>query len=144
MRDAILAPAAVLVVWTLIMLGWLAAARIPAIGGAAVLSQARVGMRGQDLETILPPRANWPGHNYTHLTEQPTLFYATVLILALVGAGRIDVALAWGYVGVRIVHSLWQVLVNRIPVRFALFAMSTGLLLALAIRAALICLYGAT
>jgi len=139
MRGEILAPAAVLVLWTLVMLGWLAAVRIPAIGGAKGLGNARPGARGQDLEPILPPQVNWPSHNYTHLTEQPTLFYATVIILALVGAGRIDVVLAWTYVAVRIAHSLWQVLVNQVSVRFALFSLSSGCLIALAVRALLAC-----
>jgi hypothetical protein len=135
MRGAILAPAAVLVVWTLVMLGWLGFARVAAIGGAKGLIKARPGMRGQDLDAILPGPANWKSHNYTHLMEQPTLFYATVMILALIGADRVDVVLAWGYVALRIVHSLWQSLVNRIPVRFTLFGLSSLCLLVLAIRA---------
>ena len=141
MVREVLAPAAVLVVWTLVMLVWLAAVRIPAIGGAKALENARRGARGQDLETVLPAKANWPSHNYTHLTEQPTLFYATVVILALVGAGRIDVVLAWSYVVIRIAHSLWQVLVNKIALRFALFMLSSGCLMALALRAASGCLF---
>ena len=139
MHAAILAPAAVLVLWTLIMLGWMGLTWIPTLGGVAGLGKAPPGGRGQDLETVLPPRINWKSHNYSHLTEQPTLFYAVIMILALMGADRIDVALAWGYVGLRIVHSLWQALVNRIPVRFALFALYSGSLIVLAIRAAADC-----
>lgn len=144
MRAEILAPAAVLVLWTLAMLVWLAAVRIPAMGGNKALARLRVGGRGQDLENVLPPQANWKSHNYTHLTEQPTLFYASVMILALIGAGRIDVWLAWGYVILRIVHSLWQALVNRVPERFALFMASTLCLFALAVRAAMGCFLGGT
>jgi hypothetical protein len=139
MRAEILAPAAVLVLWTLVMLGWLAATRIPAIGGVRGLLRAQPGRRGQDLETVLPARLNWKSHNYTHLTEQPTLFYATSMILALMGAGHIDVALAWTYVALRIVHSLWQALVNRVAVRFALFNLSSACLVVLALRAAMAC-----
>lgn len=142
MRGDILAPAAVLVLWTLVMLGWLAATRISAIGGSKGLGAAKPGGRGQDLEAVLPPRVNWKSHNYTHLHEQPTLFYATVVIIALMGAGKIDVMLAWGYVGFRIAHSLWQSLVNSIPVRFALFNLSTVCLLVLAVRAAAACFAG--
>jgi hypothetical protein len=137
MRGDILAPAAVLVLWTLVMLGWLGFTRVKAIGGSKTLIKAAPGIRGQDLDKLLPAQANWPSHNYTHLTEQPTLFYATVMILALLGPGRIDVVLAWCYVALRVVHSLWQALVNRIPVRFALFALQTACLLALAVRAAI-------
>lgn len=136
MHAAILAPAAVLVLWTMVMLGWLAFARLPALAKLGGLGQARPGGRGQDLEGVLPPQINWKSHNYTHLTEQPVLFYAVVMILAEMGPTRPDVVLAWGYVAVRIVHSLWQALVNRVPVRFALFSLGSALLLALAIRAA--------
>jgi hypothetical protein len=138
-HGAILAPAAVLVLWTIVMLVWTATTRLPAIGKLGGLGQAKPGGRGQDLEGVLPPQINWKSHNYTHLHEQPTLFYATVMILALTGAGSVDVALAWGYVGLRVVHSLWQALVNRIPVRFVLFSLSSLCLLALAIRAAAAC-----
>jgi hypothetical protein len=139
MQADILAPAMVLVLWTLVMLVWLAVVRIPAIGGAKGLAGAKPGGRGQDLENVLPPRANWPSHNYTHLVEQPTLFYATVAIAALVGHTHTDVLLAWAYVGIRIVHSLWQVLVNRLPLRFTLFLASTACLFALAVRVAMVC-----
>jgi hypothetical protein len=77
----------------------------------------------------------WKSHNYTHLMEQPTLFYATVMILALAGAGRIDVALAWTYTVLRVVHSLYQATINRVTVRLMLFQVSSLVLIALAIRA---------
>lgn len=137
MQQAMLAPAAVLVAWSLIMLGWAAATRLPALSQIGGMANAKPGGRGQDLEGVLPPLVNWKSHNYTHLMEQPTLFYAVVAILAIAGAGRIDVALAWGYVGLRVVHSLWQATVNRVPVRFTLFSLSTFCLIGLAIRAVL-------
>ena len=136
MQAQILAPAAALVLWTLIMLTWMAATRLPPMfkqpGG---LGAAKLGGRGQDLEGVLPDSVNWKSHNYTHLLEQPTLFYATVVILALMGANAGDVTLAWGYVALRIAHSLWQATVNKVPVRFTLFILSTICLLLLAIHA---------
>lgn len=137
MQAQILAPAAVLIVWSLIVLFWMAGKRLPAMkqaGGG--LGKAKPGGRGQDLEGVLPDRINWPSHNYAHLMEQPTLFYASVLILAIMGAAAIDVLLAWTYVAVRIIHSLWQILVNTIPLRFLLFMISTLALFVLALRAA--------
>lgn len=137
MQAQILAPAALLVVWTLIMLFWIIPARFGAIAklqDKSALAEKQ-GVRGSDLEGVIPDRANWPAHNHTHLHEQPTLFYATVLILALTGPGAVDVALAWSYLALRVVHSLWQVLVNTIPVRFALFLLSTIALIVLAARA---------
>jgi len=142
MQAQILAPAAVLVVWTLIVLLWIIPSRFGAIAKVqdkSVLPKKQ-GVRGNDLEGVLPDKANWPAHNHTHLHEQPTLFYATVLILALMGPSALDVTLAWVYVGLRIVHSLWQNLVNTIPVRFLLFITSTIALIVLAIRAVMVTL----
>ncbi|WP_298465742.1 MAPEG family protein [uncultured Erythrobacter sp.] len=137
MQAQILAPAAVLVVWTLIILFWIVPVRFGAIAKVEDKSvfTDKQGGRGQDLEGKIPDKANWPAHNHTHLHEQPTLFYAVVMILAIVGPGATDVLLAWSYVGLRIVHSLWQILFNKLPIRFALFLLSTIVLVALAIRA---------
>lgn len=135
MQAQMLAPAAVLVLWSLIMLFWMAGVRLPAMKKAGIDMGARPGGRGQDLEGQVDPRINWPSHNYTHLMEQPTVFYPTVVILAIMGPGALDVTLAWAYVALRIVHSLWQATVNTVPVRFLLFITSTIALLALAIRA---------
>jgi hypothetical protein len=136
MQAQILAPAAVLVVWTLIMLSWVAMTRLPPLfkqpGG---FGSTKVGGRGQDLDGVFPDSVQWKSHNYTHLLEQPTLFYATVVILALTSFTPLDVKLAWAYVILRVVHSLWQSLINTVPVRFTLFNLSTLCLLVLAIHA---------
>ena len=138
MNSPILAPAAVLVLWTLTMLIWMAVTRFSAIATAGIdLSKAPPGGRGQDLDKVLPANVNWKAHNYAHLMEQPTIFYATVAILALTGQGAgLNTQLAWGYTGLRIAHSIWQATVNTvIPVRFGLFLLSTACLIALAINA---------
>ena len=136
MQAQILAPAAVLVVWTLLVLAWTAVTRFGAMAKAGIdIRTAPPGGRGVNLDGVLPDSVQWKSHNYTHLLEQPTVFYATVVILAVMGAGALDVTLAWVYVGVRIVHSLWQATVNRLPVRFTLFSIATFCLLALAVRA---------
>ena len=137
MPESLLAPGAVLALWTLIMLGWVAATRFSAMSKAGVdLKAAPPGGRGVDLENVLPPTINWKSHNYTHLLEQPTVFYAVIVFLHLSG-GSTDLtrALAWAYVVLRIVHSFWQATVNRIPVRFAIFGLSTFCLFALAVLA---------
>lgn len=132
----LLAPAAALIVWTIVMLLWTMVKRFPAVNEAQIDISVHVGGRGVDLEKLLPKEVSWPSHNYSHLMEQPTIFYPTIIILALLGQGSpVNLYLAWGYVGLRVLHSIWQATINTIPVRSMLFALSTFVLIALAINA---------
>ena len=138
MGTQLFLPATVLVIWSLVMLTWTGATRFPAIAKSGMdLKNVPPGGRGQNLDGVLPDKVQWKSHNYTHLMEQPTIFYPTVIILALLGQDNgINLALAWGYVAIRIVHSIWQATVNTIvPVRSGLFMLSTLCLFALAIHA---------
>jgi hypothetical protein len=138
MATQLFVPAMVLVLWSLIMLIWTAATRFPAIAKTGVdVKNVPPGGRGQNLDGVLPDKVQWKSHNYAHLMEQPTIFYPTVLVLALLGQGSdLNLALAWAYVALRIVHSIWQATVNTIiPVRFGLFVLSTICLIILAIHA---------
>ena len=143
MQAQMLAPAAVLIAWSLIMLFWMAGTRLPAMKQASGggLGKARPGGRGQDLEGVVPDRVNWKAHNYAHLMEQPTIFYPAVIILAIMGATGFDVVAAWAYVAVRIVHSIYQATVNVVKVRFLLFLVSTLALIVLAVRAVMATLF---
>lgn len=143
MQAQLLAPASVLVLWTFVMLFWMAGTRLPAMkamGGG--LGKAKPGGRGQDLEGRIPDHVNWKSHNHTHLMEQPTLFYATVAIIAILGPVQHDVWFAWAYVILRIAHSIWQATVNRVPIRFVLFMLSSICLLVLALHAAKLAFMG--
>ena len=136
-NSPIFAPAIVLVLWSLFMLAWLAISRLPAMAKAGIALGSLVGGRGADLEGVIPDRVNWKSHNYSHLMEQPTIFYVTVVILGLVGAGDgVNLQLAWAYVMLRIAHSLVQSVWNRVAVRFTLFVASTLALVLLAVNAA--------
>jgi hypothetical protein len=131
--SPILAPLVALVAWSLVMLVWLAVARAPFVKG-----RLPNGAHGADVERAHPGKPNWPAHNYTHLMEQPTLFYAIVLALALMHFDvAMNVYLAWGYVGLRILHSIVQATVNIVRIRFTLFALSTLCLVALTLHAAM-------
>jgi hypothetical protein len=89
----------------------------------------------------LPPDVRWKADNYNHLFEQPTVFYPVVIIAALVPAsGSIELGLAWTYVAFRVAHSVLQATVNKIEVRFALFFLSSLVLLGLVVRTALLLL----
>jgi hypothetical protein len=136
-NSPIFAPAIVLVLWSLFMLAWLAISRLPAMAKAGIALGSLVGGRGADLEGVIPDRVNWKSHNYAHLMEQPTIFYVTVVILGLVGAGDgVNLQLAWAYVMLRIAHSVVQSVWNRVAVRFTLFVASTLVLVLLAVNAA--------
>lgn len=138
--TSIFQPVVSLVAWSLIMLVWMTIARLRAMQAAndPALTRKR-GTRGADLEAILPPAAQWPAHNYNHLMEQPTLFYALCIGLALCGGGNgIDLYLAWSYVALRVIHSLVQSTVNIVQFRFALYSLASIVLLAMTARAAML------
>lgn len=129
--SPILLPIIALVVWTLIVQGWMLATRIPAMTSRNIdISEAE---RTSDLAAKLPKQATWKADNYNHLMEQPTIFYATALVLAMAGSGDgLNLILAWIYVGSRVVHSIVHGTTNNVPIRFGLFGLGS---LALAIMA---------
>ena len=137
MHTPILGAAIALVLWTFVMWFWLYATRLPAIiKGKIVYDPQRPASEFLDK---IPPRVRWKADNYNHLHEQPSIFYAVAIILAMLGAGGgLNATLAWIYVGLRIVHSLVQGLVNKVEIRFAIVVAASMVLLILAINAALI------
>ena len=138
MHSEILQPVVVLIAWTLVMLGWMLALRMPAMRNAGVDLGKLVGAKASDADRSLPAAAQWKAHNYNHLMEQPTLFYAVSLVLAISGWGNgVNARIAWAYVGLRIAHSVVQATTNRVLWRFALFIASSVALLALTLHAAM-------
>ena len=136
MQVVMLQPVIALVLWTFVMWGWMYATRLPAIRAARMRLDPSAP-RGVQMNE-LPPRVRWKADNYNHLFEMPTLFYAVAITLAGIGDGSgLSVGLAWLYVALRVVHSVFQSLVNRIEVRFVLFASSSLVLFSLAVRAAI-------
>jgi len=135
--TAILAPVTALLVLTCIMWFWMYITRIPAIQQSGMKLDPDLPKGVQMSE--LPARVRWKADNYNHLLEQPTLFYAVCLTLALLGAGEgLNLTLAWAYVVSRVIHSLHQALWNKIEIRFTIFAISSLILFALIFRAALL------
>lgn len=130
-----LAPAAALVAWSIFMLLWMTAVRLSALSKLGIARNPKPGGRAPDLEGVLPDIVNWKAHNYAHLTETPTLFYAVAIIVAVMGPSGADVIAGWAYVVLRIAHSLWQSMVNTIPVRLTLFTLSNIPLIWLTVRA---------
>jgi len=132
--SPLLGPVVALVAWSIVMLIWMAAARFPLLRGRAIPD----GSRGADLERVAPGKAHWPAHNYLHLMEQPTIFYAIVFALILMHFDApINVWLAWGYVAFRVLHSIVQATTNVVKIRFPLFALASLCLIGLTTHAAL-------
>ncbi|RYY24157.1 MAG: MAPEG family protein [Sphingomonadales bacterium] len=142
MHSQILSPVVALIAWTLLMLVWTMIVRIPAMKKAGIDLKLARGGRPGGLDGVIDEKAQWPAHNYIHLMEQPTLFYAVCFALALLGQGDgINAGFAWAYVGIRIVHSIVQATFNKISIRFALFMLSTLVLVGLTLHAGMAILH---
>jgi hypothetical protein len=140
--SPILGPVVALVAWTLAMMLWMYATRFPAMRRKGISLKGRVGGRGAALDGVVEDQVQWKAHNYNHLAEQPTLFYAIALTLAQLGAGGgLNLGIAWAYVALRIVHSLIQATVNVVMWRFAAFSAASLCLIALTLHAAMALLH---
>lgn len=127
-----LTPVLALVCWTLIVWIWMYATRIPAMQAAKIDPQA--ALHPGSLAS-LPTRVRVVADNYNHLHEQPTIFYALAFYTHLAGAADpLTVAFAWAYVGLRVVHSLMQIVVQRVMFRFMTFALSSICLIVIAVH----------
>lgn len=132
MQVSMIAPVMALVAWSLVIWVWMYIHRIPAMQKAGIKPQEARFPGSLDK---LPDGARQAADNYNHLMEQPTIFYAAALAIQVAGhADATGVHLAWAYVIVRVLHSVLQVSVNLVPVRFLLFTISTGVLAAMVIR----------
>ena len=142
MNSAILQPVVALAAWTMIVWIWMYVTRLPAMARAGIDAKNMVGSSGGGLRNDLiakgEERASWVADNYNHLHEAPTVFYAVSLVLAMIGQGdNLNATIAWAYVGLRVAHSLLQILSNRVIIRFILFALSTVALIMLVTHAAM-------
>ena len=137
MQSPLFQPVIALVLWSFVMWAWLYATRIPAVLKYKVVMTPH--QPASEFHAQLPADVRWKADNYNNLMEQPTLFYAVAITLAVLGeANAANLALAWLYVGVRVVHSLVQATTNIIIMRFSVFMIASVVLLALAVRAALV------
>jgi len=144
MISPMLGPVVALVAWSLVMLIWMNATRLPALKRAGISLKGRVGSRTGGLDGVIEDHVQWKAHNYNHLMEQPTIFYAVALSLALIGRDDgVTLLLAWGYVAARVVHSLVQATINRIPLRLTFFLIASFCLLGLTISAGIALIEGA-
>tara|TARA_B100001248_G_scaffold121502_1_gene90925 strand:- start:6148 stop:6555 length:408 start_codon:yes stop_codon:yes gene_type:complete len=113
----LLTPVLVLVIWTFIIF------LIMAFGRVSFMNNPQDAADSKDYKNQLPTWVNRTADNYNHLFEQPVAFYAVTLTIALVNSfDSLIVQLTWAYVLIRIIHSLVQLTINIVLVRFFLFA----------------------
>ncbi len=130
--TSILTPVLALVCLSLLVWIWMYATRIPAMQKVKIDPQTA---RHPGALDVLPASARQVADNYNHLMEQPTIFYALVFYIFLAGhSDQTHIWLAWAYVGLRVVHTLIQGTVNIVNVRFLVFALSTIVLMVMAVR----------
>ena len=133
--TAILQPVIALGLWTGVMMLWMYATRIPAMSKAGIDAQGAAHAK----EMVLPSEVSRIADNYNHLFEQPTLFYAVAITIAVLGHGDATaVTCAWTFVILRVVHSLVQSTVNVVLLRFSIFVLSWVVLLIMMVREALV------
>lgn len=133
--SSILTPILVLVSWTLVMWLWMYATRLPAMSKANIDPQDAAHPGSLN---VLPSEARRIADNYNHLHEQPTIFYALAVYCHLTGmTDSTTIMLAWGYVAIRVLHSLVQATINKVMIRFMLFAAGSVVLVVMAGRALL-------
>ncbi len=132
MDHAMLTPVLALITWTLIIWTWMYALRIPAMQAAQVNPQDAAHPGSLN---VLPVSVRQVADNYNHLHEQPTVFYALAFYCVLAGTGdETNVALAWIYVALRVLHSLIQCTVNKVMLRFSVFVLCSLVLVAITVR----------
>ena len=131
--DHFLSPVLALIIWSLIIWVILYARRIPMLKGADLNNDNAKSPDGA-WKDQLPLKVQAPAHNYNHLMEQPTIFYALMFFLFLAEKqSTVGLALAWAYVALRVVHSLIQINAGAVMPRFGIFALSTFCLMGMVV-----------
>ncbi|HVT35700.1 MAG TPA: MAPEG family protein [Nevskiaceae bacterium] len=130
-QGTILEPMTALALWTLGVLTLIPVARFRA--GRAGLVRTSDFRFGESAN--VPPHVSIPNRNLMNLLELPVLFYALCLALyATHLADHTALVLAWGYVVLRMMHSLIHLSYNRVVHRLSVFAVSNLVLTAMWLR----------
>ena len=113
----LLTPILTLIIWTFLIF------LMMAFGRVRFMKDPQDAAHSKKYKDQLPAWVNRTADNYNHLFEQPVAFYAVTLSIALINNfDDLIVQLAWAYVLLRIIHSLVQLTINIVLVRFFLFA----------------------
>jgi hypothetical protein len=125
-QSAILLPMVVLAIWTMLVLLLVPYRRTK----AALARQVKVNDFKFGESAAVPPDVSIPNRNLMNLLEMPVLFYAACISFYITQLATPTVlALAWMFVGLRLVHSLIHLSYNMVLHRLAAFATSNLVLL---------------
>ena len=128
-----LAPVLALIIWTLLIWGLMYARRIPAMQAAKIDPDTAKSPDGA-WKQQLPLSVQASAHNYNHLLEQPTIFYALMFYVTLTAQMSAPIFYAaWAYVALRVLHSFIQMSSGKVMLRFAVFSLSTVALIAMVV-----------
>ena len=134
--SLILQPVFVVGLLTVAMTIWMFITRISAMSRLKIHPQE--GQNTNKLRELLPKEVSRVANNYNHLFEQPTLFYAVAISIAVLGhVDSVHLVSAWTYAILRITHSLVQATIDLVLARFVIFALSWFILSIMIIREAL-------
>lgn len=130
-----LTPVLALIIWTLIMMMVMYKRRIPAM--SAISKRTQDFIDNPKLGEKMPASARWAADNFNHLHENPTIFYALMFAIFLMDkVTPLALYCAWGYVALRVIHSIVQITSNHVITRFSLFVLSALLLVIMALSTA--------
>ena len=120
-QISILLPVLTLAFWTFIIFAIMAPARFYFLR----MKHPQTAAHTKNLKGLLPPWTERVADNYNHLFEQPVVFYAIALSIAVINnIEPLMIQLAWVYVALRVLHSIVQIAFNFVPLRFTLFVTS--------------------
>ena len=127
-------PFLLMMLLTLVVWVYMYARRIPFITRNALRPEQ---LTPSELARLSPPAVSNPSDNLRNLFELPTLFYALVLYLSVVGqVDEVQVIAAWVFVIFRVLHSAVHCTINIVLLRFWLYAVSASALWVMLLRAA--------
>jgi len=131
--TSFLTPVLALIIWTLLIWVLMYARRLPAMKAMNIDADTAKSPDGKWKEEM-PLSAQASAHNYNHLMEQPTIFYALMFYITLTAQMSAPVFYAaWAYVALRVVHSFIQVSMGKVALRFAVFSLATIMLFVMVI-----------
>lgn len=112
----LLAPVFALILWTFVIF------LIMAYGRVRFLKNPQDAAHTKNVKNVGPEWLERAVDNYNHLFEQPVAFYAVTISTAIVNNfDSILIQFAWAFVFIRIIHSIIQLSINLVVLRFCLF-----------------------